>query len=330
MVLLVFRDPDRKGTSVEEIYQGIFHEFKTQMDIAIYFYNDQKGMYRNIKAILAFNPDVIHVTSDIYFIVPWIRNRKTIITIHDIGRYKELTGIKKWVYRWIWLKWPALKADKIITVSDFTKRDLQKLLPQSLSSKLIRIYNPVPVLFKPQPKEMNGSYPTILQVGTNPNKNVEKVIQALAGIPCHLILIGKLSPYQVQLLQHSKIDYSDFSGLSYEEVCRKYIQSDLVLFVSTHEGFGMPIIEAKAPGRPVICSMNSSLPELADNAALFVVDVNSVDEIREKINILLSDTILRKQLIENGYQNIKRFAMAEIVQQYLEVYRMYDKVKLAV
>lgn len=320
MILFVFRDPARRGTSVEEIYNGIKNELDSRLNIQVYYYQDKKSMFWNIWSIRKFNPQIVHITSDMYFIVPFLLGKKIIITIHDIGRYKELTGMKKLIYKCLWLSLPAKLADIIITVSDYTSRDILDHISRNLEKKIIRIYNPLPEIFVPAEKEFNNARPVLLQVGTIPNKNVENVIRALSDIPCHLILIGRLSDEQQKLLKKHKIQYSNFFGLDYKEVYEQYAGSDIVLFISSFEGFGMPVIEANAAGKPVVCSAVSSLPEIGGKGAVYVQDPKSVDEINTVIKKLIGDTVLRNQIIKEGYDNIKRFEMNTIVAQYEKVY----------
>ncbi len=320
MVLLVFRDPARRGTSVEEIYNGIRDALKEKLNIQIYYYQDQHNTFWNIREIQRYKASVIHVTSDMYFIVPFIKSAKKIITIHDIGRYHELSGLKKWIYKWFWLSIPARQADIIITVSDFTSQDVLQHISRNLAKKIIRIYNPLPKLFKPGEKEFNADRPILLQVGTIPNKNIESVIRALEDIPCHLVLIGRLSKHQIELLDQYKIQYSNHFGLKFSEVYALYASSDIIVFVSTFEGFGMPVIEANAAGKPVICSAAASLPEIAGKAALLVQDPGSISEINAGIKRLISDKALRQTLIKEGYENIRRFDFSDVVTEYEKLY----------
>ncbi len=322
-VVLIFRDPRRGGNSVEELYKGLALELKDKIDIRTYIYNDQDSIIKNVKAIRRLNPRVIHVTSDMYFIIPFLGKAKKIITIHDIGRYKELRGWKRVVYLWLWLRIPVLFSDQVITISDYTTQDCINHIGFSIKKKVRRIYNPVPSIFKPTPSSTRIGKPKLLQVGTIHYKNLVRVIQALENVNAQLVIIGQLSSIQQSLLIRYNIDFINQTGLKYQQVMEQYVEANIVLFISTHEGFGMPIIEANAVGRPVICSSTSSLPEVAGDAALFVIDETSVPEIREKILQLISAPALQHQLVEKGFKNVERFKMSKIADEYLSVYRQY-------
>ena len=174
--------------------------------------------------------------------------------------------------------------------------------------------------FKPARYEFNSSKPVLLQVGTNTNKNILRLAKALDRISCHLDIVGKLSKEQIAGLQRNKIEYSVAVDISPEEIVRKYIECDMVVFVSTYEGFGLPIVEANATGRPVIASNILSVPEVAGDAAC-LVDPFDENSIREGILRVIEDTDYRNQLIRNGFNNVKRFQPEVIAAQYVAIYK---------
>jgi glycosyltransferase involved in cell wall biosynthesis len=100
----------------------------------------------------------------------------------------------------------------------------------------------------------------------------------------------------------------------------KYKECDLVTFVSTHEGFGMPIVEANIVGRPVVTANVSSMPEVAGNAA-HLVDPFDVADIRRGILKVIEEDAYREQLILNGFENQKRFKAELIAGQLEAIYR---------
>ena len=123
----------------------------------------------------------------------------------------------------------------------------------------------------------------------------------------------------MKILTKYKINYKNYVALSNKEVLKRYVASDLLLFPSLYEGFGMPILEAQAVGRPVITSNLNPMNFVGGNAALYV-NPRSVKSIRNGIIKLISNKHLRDKLINNGFKNIKRFNKNEILQKHLNCY----------
>ncbi len=176
------------------------------------------------------------------------------------------------------------------------------------------------LLQEPQEYSFNSTKPTILQIGTTANKNLFRLFEALRDIPCRLSIIGKLTEDHKKALGNYGIEYSNSIGITKEELVREYEQCDFVAFVSTYEGFGMPILEANAVGRPVITGNISSMPEVAGDAAC-LVDPFTVEEIRAGILRIINDKVYREQLIQSGLKNVQRYRPEVIARQYAELYK---------
>ncbi len=95
--------------------------------------------------------------------------------------------------------------------------------------------------------------------------------------------------------------------VSEEDLVVLYQAADLFIWLSDYEGFGLQVIEAQASSVPVVTTRQGSLKEIAGEAAIFVENPASVSEIASAIYSGLTDEILRKNLIESGLQNVKRF-----------------------
>jgi len=108
--------------------------------------------------------------------------------------------------------------------------------------------------------------------------------------------------------------------ISDADMLQAYHQADLVVFISLAEGFGMPIIEAQAIGRPVIVSNLSPMKEVAGVGAL-TVDPSNVSAIRSAIRQIVEDEMVRHRTIAAGLQNAKRFSAKAVAGQYAQLYQ---------
>lgn len=278
-----------------------------------------KRLYNTIEAFFS-QKDINHITGDIHFVGILLAKRKTILTVHDCGFLKKLSGIKLKVVKLFWYTFPAKKANTITVNSIATKQDLLNYV-KFPEDRIKVIYIFVPEVHKLCIKEFNSEKPTILQIGTAPNKNINRVAQALKGINCKFVILGHLNDETISILKQNEIDFENIDKkVSDTEVSDLYKKCDVVSFVSTLEGFGMPIVEGNVTGRVVVTSNVTSMPEIGANAAEFVnpFDIESITAGFLKV---INDAEYRKQLIENGFENAKRFERTKIANEYYSLYR---------
>jgi glycosyltransferase involved in cell wall biosynthesis len=115
----------------------------------------------------------------------------------------------------------------------------------------------------------------------------------------------------------------ELGRLTDEELVAAYQRCDMVVFASLYEGFGLPILEAQATGRPVITSNFGAMREAAGDGAL-LVDPYSVDEIRAAILRIKNEPALREELVRKGRENVERFRAPVVAARYAELYRQID------
>jgi glycosyltransferase involved in cell wall biosynthesis len=150
--------------------------------------------------------------------------------------------------------------------------------------------------------------------------DLERVVEACEGLDVSLRILGRLTREQHSLLRERGLEFESFENLSRAEVVTLYQECDLVLFSSLYEGFGMPILEGQAVGRPVLTSDRSPMREVAGGGAL-LVDPEDVNSIRDGLEKLLRDPELREELVERGFENVKHYTAEAVASQYADLYR---------
>lgn len=265
---------------------------------------------------------VNHVLGDVHYLASLLPKRRTILTVLDCVTLERLSGLRRWMFWLFWYWWPTRRATRITVISEFSKAALLRAVryPQE---RVHVIPPPLSPEFQRSPPTSTGGRPRLLQVGTVHNKNVDRVIEAISGLEVVLVVIGALSPAQHGRLQALAIDYECHVDVPREELLQQYRRADVVVFASTYEGFGLPIIEAQAIGRPVVTGNNSSMPEAAGGAAC-LVDACDVADIRRGIERVIQDRAYVNDLIEGGYRNAARYDPACIARQYAALYRDID------
>lgn len=263
--------------------------------------------------------EVNHIVGDVHYTALGLPGSRCILTIHDLNRLDQLRGLRETLYRWAYFSIPLRYCAVVTAISEKTRDRIVEVFPFA-ADKIVVIPDPVPDGYAPRLKKFNANNFLILQVGTAPHKNVARLIQAIRGLPCKLHVIGRLDDQQRRLLDRSQVDCQNSVNISNAEMLQAYDQADIVVFVSLAEGFGMPIIEAQAMGRPVITSNLSPMKEVAGVGAL-TVDPYDISAIRSAICQIVEDGTARQRATAAGLENAKRFSAKTVAGQYARLYQ---------
>lgn len=265
-----------------------------------------------------------------------------VVVVHDISflTHQNLVMPRN-VYRFKRNVRRSLRqAKKVITVSEHSKKEIvdhYKIHPD----KVEVVYNGVDTsVFKPASTQeiaaitrkykIKGSY--LLFVGDiQPRKNIEGLLHAYRLLPAEikdkycLVLAGSKGWRDGAI--HEAIERFQKEGnkiqpLGYvpdEDLPALYSGAEVFVYPSLYEGFGVPIIESMACHTPVITSNISSIPEIAQEAAI-LVDPHDVRQLSEAIEKVLKDKDLQQDLIEKGQRNIERFNWDRSAQKLLDIF----------
>lgn len=280
------------------------------------------GRVRNILSSWRNQGAVNHITGDIHYIAILLRGDRTLLTVLDCQILERLTGWKRAIVKWLWYTLPAHRVAAMTVISQETKQQLLNEI-RFPAEKIHVIPVSVSALFQPSPKVFNAECPRILQVGTKANKNVVRLVQALRGLGCHLDLVGPVDESLHNALVENAIRFTSYGRLTDEQIVERYCEADIISFVSTHEGFGMPIVEAQCVERVCVTSNCSSMPEVAGHGAC-LVDPFRVESIRDGVLRVIQDADYRESLIAQGRMNRLRFDEKMLASQYAQLYRRLD------
>lgn len=320
MLNIIYRKKREGVNSIESVFAAIDKKLAIHKNTEL----PHEGgspliLFKNILFAKKRAKEINHITGDAHYIVLGT-GRRSLLTIHDVGSAFTSGWFKKLYVKLFWFWIPTLIAKRISVISDTTKNDVLKVCPWC-KNKIRVIPNPYNTVFEGFEKELISNKTRILHIGTKKNKNLERTVKALKNLDCHLVIIGKLSDTQIELLNNDGIDFENAYDISLLQLVEEYRKCDIVSFPSSFEGFGMPIIEAQSAMRPVLAGDIPVLRDVAGkNGALFVNPM-SIESIRSGFVKLIKDSSLRHALVINGKENIKRFHPSRIAAMYNEIYK---------
>lgn len=286
---------------------------------------------------LAF--DFLLSKPDVFFspchVLPFFCPKKSIVVIHGL-EFERFPGMYPFFhgrYLKIVTKHAVSRSDKIIAVSQNTKKDIIELYGVS-PDKIIVINHGVDIPDYALKNNKKYDFPFILFLGTKEKKKnifgLMKAFDIIKGkyhIPHKLVLAGgKPNPkfYKEENIREiaKKMKFgNDVVNLGFVSENEKWNllkNSEVFVYPSFYEGFGMPVLEAQSAGVPVVTSDRSALPEVAGKGALLINPLE-IEEIADAIYKIISDSDFRKNLAQMGMENAKKFSWKECAKKTLDL-----------
>ena len=248
---------------------------------------------------------------------------KNITTVHDFICMHQYSGFLKAFSLWQ-IKRAVHHSDAIICISESTKKDLMRFIPEAANT-------PIEVI----PQGFNSEYSFSQRERLNQAvfignravkyKNFKRAVEAVNRVPrMKLVIIGAPLTADEEKLLDSLLPGRYVSRVfpSSHEVCDIFNQSKALLYLSEYEGFGIPPLEAMASGLPVIALNKSSIPEVTGNAAI-LLDAADPDVIATCLAELSKSADLFKHFVACGIERAKGFSWQRTSSCTM---RMYEKV----
>ncbi len=309
-------------------------------------YIDKFVLFPPALAAAAGWADVVHICDSYNSgYVGLLKDKPVVVTCHDLLAVKEVLGestdcqssplghvLRRWQLKQL------QRADAVACDSVYTRADVERLSASPRRFSLHHIQLPIDERFGLLSRgetmqilqgvpQLDRAKPFVLHVGTShPRKNRAGVLRTFAlasrDWDAQLVLAGEpLSAEHVRLAESLGITHKMLVLVKPSDLVLKalYNAAFVFLFPSTFEGYGWPLLEAQACGCPVVCSTCGPFPEVVgDSAQLRAVD----DEEGMAEDILkLKDDASRREWILRGSQNIKRFSIDRMINEYISLYR---------
>jgi len=264
-----------------------------------------------------------------------IKAKRVVTTVHDFSfiLHKDFHPKERIEYFEKNFFKNIVKSDMIITGSEFSKQEILerlnfnehkvKVIYHGINHELFKVYDNLDIDFK-MPKKF------IFSVGSiEPRKNLIGLLKAYNSLDAKIkdeykLVLAGFKGWEnseiMQLIDKDKENITYLGFISDVELAKVYNLASLFAYPSFYEGFGLPVLEAMACGTSVVCSDCSSLPEVGGDAVVYC-DPYNIEDVKEKIEMVLSDKVLQKQMIKKGLQRAKMFSWEKSAQEHVKVFK---------
>ncbi|WP_219064672.1 glycosyltransferase family 1 protein [Pseudomonas sp. UMAB-08] len=279
-----------------------------------------------------------------YYLPPFAG--RSVATFHDLSPFTWAHCHAPQLARYLQkeLKTTLLRADALITDSEYTRRELAEYFAWPIErihtvplASSAEFHPRSPLILRDALKRHGlevGGYS--LFVGTiEPRKNIETLLDAYSRLPLALrtrwpLILTGYHGWRNDAI-HERLEVAKREGwarylgfVPSEDLPLLFAGARLFVFPSLYEGFGLPVLEAMSSGVPVVCSNSSSLPEVAGNAAL-MCEPTDVEALTGLIQKGLEDESWRTTAIEEGLLHAASFSWERCAMETLQVYKTVVK-----
>lgn len=285
-------------------------------------------------------------------VIPLSYRGRSVVTVHDLAIYKNPQWFPQRLisrnafYTKVLIPSSIKRAEKILAVSENTKKDLVKMFkvkakkiivtPLGVAKEKISNQQAKKVL-----KRFKLTQPYILYLGTiEPRKNIIMLIHAFEQLvmknkkfkDLNLVLAGARGwkfqgVFKALEASYVKEGIKYLNYVSHEEKLALISKAQCFVFPTLYEGFGLPVLEAMSLGTPVITSKVASLPEVVDDAGI-LINPNKEKELEEALAKILGSINLQKKIAQKGITRAKIFNWQTTAKQTLEVYQSLPRTPL--
>ncbi len=268
-----------------------------------------------------------------------------VLTLHDTFHLRPLGDVRPRAGLWYRLvyaykRWAnprsAEKARAIVTVSEFSKKCIveeMSIAPERITVTLEGVDR---ALFPRVVRKSKGLFKILVHGAADERKNIPNILKTAKllverGLKFQMVILGmdqkelKSTHYLEEAINLGIGDRLEWAGnVPMDLLAGVYGESDLFLFPSKLEGFGLPVLEAFACGLPVVTSNSSALPEVAGNAAL-LVDPEDPKAMARAVERVMKSSALRRSLIQKGLKRAGAFSWDRTARETLKVYEKVGK-----
>lgn len=302
--------------------KSIFKKDKFFLKTLFYYFVNR--IYSTV-VLIKGNFDIFQPTYYDPYFLPFLGKKPFVLLIHDMTHeiFPESVSLKDRTIEW--KRKLVYKADKIIAISENTKKDIIKFYGIE-ESKISVVSWGTSIIVKKANIKLPDRY--ILFVGNRTNyKNFDFFFKSVAPLlkkekDLYLVCAGSsnFSKEEIDMINsYGLIDRVKHIRFRDEELGYIYSKAVCFVFPSLYEGFGIPVLEAFACNCPAVISNTSSLPEVGGNAVEYF-NPKDIKSIESSVRRVVNDEVLRKEMRRKGKERLKMFSWEKSANKFVKIY----------